>query len=69
MARRKPVRIEQVEAQARAKYLLMRQLPGTEYVLTDAGMYPTRGSAGLRKAADLALEAELAASLTGPKKP
>jgi hypothetical protein len=59
--------ITEIEERARAKYLRMRQLPGTNYVLTDAGLYPTRGSAGLRAASDKALAVELEASIGKPK--
>ena len=52
------------EEKAQVRYLLTRRLPGTNLVITDAGLYPTRGSAKLRAAADKALEAELEASLT-----
>lgn len=58
-------RVEQIdphEQMCRAKYLRMRQLPGTNIVVTDLGLYPIRGSAGLRAAADVALVAELEAS-------
>lgn len=59
--------VEVIEEQARAKYLRIRQLPGTDYVITDAALYPTKGSAGLRAAAEKALTVELEASLTKPK--
>lgn len=51
------------EQKAERRYLFERRIPGTEYVLTDAGKYPTRGSAGLRADADAALIAELEGSL------
>ncbi len=52
-----------IEEKAHARYLLERRIPGTDFVLTDAGKYPTRDSAGLRAAADAALIAELEASV------
>jgi hypothetical protein len=54
--------VDPIEEQARAKYLRIRNIPGTNYVLTDAALYPTQGSAGLRAAADKALAIELEAS-------
>lgn len=65
---RKVAFVDATEEQARAKYLRARQLPGTNLVITDAGLYPVRGSAGLRSAADKALRVEMEASIKEPKK-
>jgi len=59
---------DDMEQRARAKYLRARQLPGTNYVLTDAALYPLMGSAGLRAAADKALEVEMEASINAEPK-
>lgn len=44
-----------------------RRLPHTDLVITDFGLYPTRGSDGMREAADAALLIELEASLEVPR--
>ena len=54
---------ESHEERAEARHERERRIPGTTYIVTDAGRWPTHGSAGLRKCADDALVAELEASL------
>jgi hypothetical protein len=65
MPRPKPTasRVEIAEHQARAKYLRARLIPNTRLAISDAALYPTKGSAGLRAAAEKALEVEIEASL------
>lgn len=66
-----------VEERARARYLDIRAIKGSDYVVPDHVFYgPRRGaavppltSAELRAAADAALESELEASIEGLKKP
>lgn len=58
---------ESHEERAHARYLRERRIPHTEFVLTDFGRYPTKGSDGMRAAADAALLVELEASLELPK--
>lgn len=54
---------DRAEEQARAKYLDARLIRGSELAISDLGLYPVKGSAELRAAADKALEVELEASV------
>lgn len=59
-----------LEERARAKYLLARRIGDSDYLVTDAIYWApfAQGSAGLRAAADRALEVELEASTKEPEK-
>lgn len=60
---------DQCEQTARAKYLRIRAIGGSDYVVTDFGLYRTKDSATLRAEADTALVVEIEASLKATEKP
>lgn len=60
---RKVAVVDVVDEQARAKYLDARLIRGSDLAISDLGLYPVAGSAGLRAAADKALKVELEASV------
>ena len=60
---------DRYEETARAKYLRGRAIGGSDYVVTDFGLYRAKDSATLRAEADAALLVELEASLKATEKP
>jgi hypothetical protein len=57
-----------VEERARARYLRVRQLPGSDWVITDAGLYTRRTTGGRALEVELQAAVDLAEMLKGEKK-